>query len=54
MPYSHELIICLLLLFVISISRGYYYTKDRLTQKHLLPYPDCSNKLKGIAIDNTI
>ena len=45
-------IICLSLLFVISISCYFYYTKYWSKQKHLLPYHGTSNKLKGIDINN--
>ena len=43
---------CLLSLVVISVNCYYCYTKHRSKQKHLLPYHDSSNELKGIDSNN--
>ena len=47
-------IICTLLLASVSIGCYYYYTRHWKKEKHLLPFSDTSNKLKGIYIYNMI
>ena len=40
------------ILVLICVSCCFYYTKHRSKQKHLVPFHDTNNKLKGIDINN--